>query len=98
MTHQILPHHLHLSFPSTMGYKRKSEVADREQRLQDAISAYKNQEFSSIRAAANHFRVSDRTMSRRLDGGLSRVQAKEIVQILSNAEEKTLVRWVSRYT
>jgi DDE superfamily endonuclease/Tc5 transposase DNA-binding domain len=81
-----------------MGYKRTSEVADREQRLQDAISAYKNQEFDSIRAAANHFRVSDRTMSRRLEGGLSRVQAREMTQILSNAEEKTLVRWVSRYT
>ena len=81
-----------------MGYKRTSEVVDREQRLQDAISAYQNQEFSSIRATANHFRVSDRTISRRLGGGLSRVQAKEIVQILSNAEEKTLVRWISRYT
>ena len=37
-------------------------------------------------------------MSRRLGGGLSRAQAKEIAQILSNAEEKTLVRWISRYT
>jgi hypothetical protein len=81
-----------------MGYKRKSEAADREKRLQDAISAYNNQEFNSIRAAADHFRVSDRTMSRRLDGGLSRVQARETTQILSNAEEKTLVRWISRYT
>src|SRR6201999_3859025 len=29
---------------------------------------------------------------------LSRAQAKEMVQLLSNAEEKTLIRWISRYT
>ena len=92
MEHEILPHHLQPSLPSTMGYKRTSEVADREQRLQDAISAFRNQKFDSIRAAANHFRVSHVTMSRRLEGGLSRVQAREITQILLNAEEKTLVR------
>ena len=61
-----------------MGYKRTSEVADREERLQDAISAYRNQEFTSIRAAADAFKVSHVTMSRRLDGGLSRTQAREI--------------------
>lgn len=30
-------------------------------------------------------------------GGNSRAQAREISQILSNAEEKTLVRWIPRY-
>ena len=81
-----------------MGYKRTSKVADREERLQNAISAYRNQEFNSIRAAADAFKVSHRTLSRSLDGGLSRAQATEMTQILSNAEEKTLVRWISRYT
>lgn len=81
-----------------MGYKRISKAVDREQRLQDAISAFRNKEFDSVRAAANAFDISDRTLSRRLAGGLSRAQATEMTQILSNAEEKTLVRWVSRYT
>jgi hypothetical protein len=98
MKHEIRPHHLQLSFPSTMGYKRTSEVADREERLQNAISAYNNQKFDSIRATATAFNVSHVTMTRRLTGGLSRVQARESAQILSNAEEKTLVRWISRYT
>ena len=81
-----------------MGYKRTSKVVDLEERLQSAISAFQKQEFDSVRAAANAFKVSDRTLSRRLAGGLSRAQATEITQILSNAEEKTLVRWISRYT
>ena len=41
-----------------MGYKRTSEVADRKERLQNAILAFQNQAFNSIRAAANAFKVS----------------------------------------
>ncbi len=71
---------------------------DREERLQNAISAFNNQEFKSVRGAATAFDVSHVTLSRRLAGGLSRAQATEMTQILSNAEEKTLVRWITRYT
>ena len=81
-----------------MGYKRTSNIADREEQLQNAISAFQKQEFTSIRAAANAFGVNRDTMSRRMAGGLSRAQAAELNQILSNAEERTLVRWISRYT
>jgi len=35
---------------------------------------------------------------RRIAGGKSRTQAREIQQILITAEKKTLVRWVTRYT
>jgi hypothetical protein len=81
-----------------MGYQRTSKVADLEERVQTAILVYRNQEYKSVRAAAAAFSVSHRTLSRRLAGGLSRAQATEMTQILSNAEEKTLVRWISRYT
>ena len=81
-----------------MGYRRTSQVADLEERVQSAISAYRNKEFKSVRAAASAFSVSHQTLSRRLTGGLSRAQATEMTQILSNAEEKTLVRWIKRYT
>ena len=81
-----------------MGYKRTSKVADVEERLQEAIIAHRNHQFNSVRSAANAFRVSHVTMARRMAGGLSRAQATEMTQILSNAEEKTLVRWITRYT
>jgi hypothetical protein len=81
-----------------MGYQRSSKVLDLEEQVQSAISAFRNQEYKSVRAAAAAFNISHRTLTRRLAGGLSRAQAKEMVQILSNAEEKTLVRWVKRYT
>ena len=81
-----------------MGYKRTLKVLDLEERLQKAIIAYNNQEFNSVRGAATAFNVSHRTMARRMAGGLSRAQATEITQVLLNAEERTLVRWISRYT
>jgi hypothetical protein len=81
-----------------MGYQRSSKVLDLEEQVQSAISAFRNQEYKSVRAAAAAFNISHRTLTRRLAGGLSRAQAKEMVQILSNAEEETLVRWVKRYT
>ena len=56
-----------------MGYKRTLEVANREERLQNAISAYNNQEFNFIRATATAFNVSHVTITRRLTGGLLRV-------------------------
>ena len=81
-----------------MGYECNSKAVDLEERLQKAILAYNNQEFDSIRGAATAFNISHVTMTRRLAGGKSRAQAREIVQLLLKAEEKTLVRWISRYT
>ena len=42
--------------------------------------------------AVKHFKVDRKILKRRVDGGMSRTQALEIRQILSNAEEKTLIR------
>ena len=55
-----------------MGYKRALKASDLDLRVQKAISAYQNQEFTSIRAAATHFQISDRTLARRIAGGKSR--------------------------
>ena len=98
MRHEIRTYYFQSSLTSTMGYKSTSKVYDREERLQQAISAYRNREFSTVRSAAKEFNVSRDTMARRMSGGLSRAEATELTQILSNAEEKTLVRWISRYT
>ena len=60
--------------------------------IQAAISAYNKTEYSSIRAAAHAFSVPYHTLRNRLAGRTSRSQAYENAQILSNAEELTLVR------
>jgi hypothetical protein len=58
----------------------------------------KNKDFSSIRAAAQFFEVGHTTLSRRLRSSVSQSKSKEMAQILTNAEEDTLVRWIKRCT
>lgn len=55
-----------------MGYKRTSKESGLEDRIQEAIIAYKNHGFTSIRAAANHFDVSHVTVTYRMAGRKSR--------------------------
>jgi hypothetical protein len=69
-----------------------------EIQIQKALLALDNQEFNSIRAAARFFEVSFGALQRRRLGGVSRSTAQEMAQILTNAEESTLVRWIKRYT
>jgi hypothetical protein len=81
-----------------MGYKRLTSKAYSEEDIQKAITSWKNREFSSIRATAIHFQVPAQTLRDRMAGRKTKAQAREEVQLLSNAEEKTLVRWITRLT
>jgi uncharacterized glyoxalase superfamily protein PhnB len=82
---------------STMRSSDRSERAQREANMQEAIAHAKLHEEESARAVAGRFKVSHSTLLRRLDGGISRAKAREPSQLLSSAEENTLVRWVMRF-
>jgi len=69
-----------------------------ESDLQTAILAYKVGEYTSIRACASAFSLPRRTLQHRISGRNSRSHAHEPMQILSPAEEKTLVRWITHLT
>ena len=69
-----------------------------ESRIQDALLAHKSGKYRSVRAAAIAFSIPPSTLSYRIAGRTSRSQAHESAQILSYAEEKTLVRWLTRLT
>jgi hypothetical protein len=66
--------------------------------MQDAILAYKSGRYRSVRAAANAFSIPPSALSYRLTGRTSHSQVHESEQILSHAEEKALVRWLTRLT
>ncbi|KAM0706169.1 hypothetical protein Q7P35_006718 [Cladosporium inversicolor] len=83
---------------STMNTPTQVQSAPVESRIQDAVAAYKSGTYRLIRAAANAFSIPPSTLSYRLAGRTSRSQAHESEQILSHAEEKTLVRWLTRLT
>ncbi|RAL68365.1 hypothetical protein DID88_007096 [Monilinia fructigena] len=69
-----------------------------EEKIQNAIIALQLKEFKSIRKAAEYFEVPKSTLIARVAGRKSHTQSHEMAQILSNAEENTLVRWISRLT
>ena len=62
------------------------------------MQALHDKQFMSIRAAALHFDVSATTLSARIKGRKTRRQTHESAQILSPAEDNTLVRWITRLT
>lgn len=80
------------AFFSTMPPKSLKKRLDPEKEIQKAITAYQNNQFPTIIAASDYFKVSYWTLRRRLHGGLTQSQTHEMQQILTNTEEATLVR------
>ena len=79
-----------------MGYQRSSDYIQREAIIQEAIKRLDSKEFPLIRSATAYFEVPFITLRNRVAGMQSRTESYETRQILSNAEEKTIVRWVTR--
>ena len=71
---------------------------DKEIRMQAAIQDFQDRKYKSSRDAARAYNISDSTLRNRMAGRTTRVNSHGLQQILSNAEEKTLVRWITRLT
>jgi len=73
------------------------ERIEKEARLQEAVSAVQNKEHN-VPSAARTFNVPQQTLYDRIKGKPPRNQSHEADQLLSHAEEKELVRWITRLT
>jgi hypothetical protein len=67
-----------------------------EEDLTNALAAYRNREFTSIRKCAYAFNIPYSTLAFRLSTRTSRSKSHESQQILSTAEEKTLLKAITR--
>ena len=81
-----------------MNAQEHNQSNSKESRIQNALNAYNSKQYSSISKAARAFAVPTSTMQDRVRGGISQARAQESTQILSNAEENTLARWITRLT
>ncbi|KFZ20041.1 hypothetical protein V501_00335 [Pseudogymnoascus sp. VKM F-4519 (FW-2642)] len=81
-----------------MSFQQPFTRAQIEEKIQLAIIAIETQEFKSLRDAAAHFEVSKTTLSYRMTRRKTRTAAHETEQLLSNAQENTLARWITRLT
>ena len=64
--------------------------------LTAALAAYRNSEYTSIRKCAYAFNIPASTLSDRLSTRTSRSKSHESQKILSTAEEKTLLKAITR--
>ena len=61
-----------------------------------ALTSYRNREYSSIRATARVFSLSEATLRRYLSGGVTRATSHVTEQYLSPAEEDVLIKYILR--
>jgi predicted DNA-binding transcriptional regulator YafY len=67
---------------------------EQEGRVLLAIQAIKNQEITSIREAAYHFKVPRSTLQRRLTGDIFRPDSRANNHKLTEIEEESLRKWI----
>jgi hypothetical protein len=78
--------------------RNTKKTPDLENKILKALYALEKKDFYSSTAAARFFKICPRTLQRRRNGVVSQSKSSEMRQILTNAEEDTLVRWIKRYT
>ena len=76
---------------------KKQEQAEKEAKLQEAVASVLNKQHT-CHSAALAFNVPRQTLYDRVKGKMPRNKAHEADQILSHAEEKELVQWITRLT
>ena len=74
--------------------KSTAKLVKQEGRIQLAISDLKTQKVSSVKAAAELYRIPRTTLRDRLNGAQHRPEARANGLILTAAEEESLVRWI----
>jgi Tc5 transposase DNA-binding domain/helix-turn-helix, Psq domain len=72
-------------------------LIEKEARLQEAVTAVRNKQHT-CHSAALAFKVPRQTLYDRVKGKPPRNKAHEAEQLLSHAEEKELVRWITLLT
>jgi hypothetical protein len=82
---------------SNKGKRSLKTSLQTEEQLQKAKIAFQNKEHPPIQAAATHYHVDRKSLSRRLHDGVSRMESHKHQQVLTNIEELTLVHWIKRY-
>jgi len=69
---------------------------NKEANLQEAIKHYKYSEKPSIRATAEKFAIPFSTLQNRLSGTKTRVQGHVKLLVLTEYEERAIIRWCER--
>ncbi|KAJ8066484.1 hypothetical protein OCU04_005544 [Sclerotinia nivalis] len=79
--------------------RQKSQTAtELDTQINKAILEVKFGLYKSTYKATKRLQLSKRTVTRRINGGLSRTQARQQQQKLSSAQENVLLKWIKELT
>jgi hypothetical protein len=79
---------------TNMALPHNAQLAQKEGRIALAVQAYKSGQFSSTKACANAYDISDSTLRRRVKGTDARCDSVPVNRKLTQTEETTLVEWI----
>jgi DDE superfamily endonuclease/Tc5 transposase DNA-binding domain/helix-turn-helix, Psq domain len=77
-----------------MAPPHNTQLAQKEGRIALAVQAYKGGQFSSTKACADAYDISDATLRRRVKGIHARCDSVPINRKLTTTEESTLIEWI----
>jgi len=77
---------------------RSETAAESEEKVAKALAGLQSGLYTSCYKAAKETGASESTVARRFKGGKTRVEAREVQQMLSGAQEKALVSWITNLT
>src|SRR5437764_12955790 len=82
----------------SMPRKSHGPAPTTDNKVKQAMAGLKSKCWNSVYAAAKGVGMSANTLTHCLNGGKSRVEAREEQQLLTKAEEKVLVKWITHLT
>lgn len=77
---------------------RSKTAAELDTLVTKAVSGIQSGLYKSSYEAAKVLKISKDTVTRRVNGGLTRSEARQKQQKLSSAQEKVLLKWIKRLT
>ena len=81
-----------------MSRRQNLEESDLEEQLQQGIDGLNSGQYSSVYSAAKSLGISETTLRERRNGRKPRRHAHVSQQLLSDSEEKALVKWITTLT
>ncbi|KFY13187.1 hypothetical protein V491_06483 [Pseudogymnoascus sp. VKM F-3775] len=78
--------------------KRGIKAQELDILVHEAIIGVKSGKYKSAYAAAKAFGLRPNTVSKRIQGGSTRQEARQKQQLLSTVQEKTLLKWTKELT
>ena len=78
-----------------MAHKRSEKAAAQGKAIELALKNLRAGKYTSVNSAAKAHGVAETTLRTRWKGGNSQAQGNEVRQLLSENEEKALVKWIT---